>query len=75
MKLEWPLPIKGLNRGVAVDKTDKSYTDYCVNVLPIDAGENRIRLGKRPGMDKWDDVQIGASEQPVTCIVVVTTNE
>ena len=74
MKVEWPLPLKGLNRGVSVEKTDKSYTDSCSNVMPTDAGENRLRLAKRPGFDKWDDTQVGASEQPVTYLLVVTTN-
>ncbi len=42
------------------------------NVRPIDTLERRLRLGQRPGLDKWGaGTQIGAAEQPVVAMVIV----
>lgn len=42
--------------------------------LPIDAGESRIRPGKRPGLDKWGaGDQIGSDEQPFVVMCVVAS--
>lgn len=42
------------------------------NVRPVDVLEKQLRLGQRPGLDKWGaGVQIGAAEQPVVVIVIV----
>jgi hypothetical protein len=41
------------------------------NVRPIDVLERQLRLGQRPGLDKWSTDQIGAAEQPVVAFCVV----
>jgi len=41
------------------------------NVRPVDTLERQLRLGQRPGLDRWSDTQIGLAEQPVVCMVVV----
>ncbi len=39
-----------------------------------DTLDNRARGGQRPGMDKWGNGdQIGAAEQPVVAICVVSS--
>ena len=70
--IELPSPIQGISKGVPVDKESPATSGYMNNVRPVDVLETRIRLGQRPGLDKWGaGDQIGASEQPVVCMVVV----
>ncbi len=65
-------PIKGVSRGLPVDKEPVTTSGYMNNVRPIDTLERRLRLGQRPGLDKWGaGVQIGAAEQPVVAMVIV----
>jgi len=46
------------------------------NIRPRDALENRLRIGQRPGLDKWGaGNQIGGAEQPVVAICVVNSVE
>lgn len=49
------LPIKGLFKGLAFDKNPNLTSGYMNNVRPRDTLENRIRIGQRPGLDKWGD--------------------
>lgn len=69
----WPLPIRGESHAFSVDKTEPVFTDYCLNVFPTDVSENRLRLGKRPGLAQWSTTQIGGTEQPVVQMVIVST--
>ena len=69
--IELTPPIKGISKGLPVDKEMPTTSGYMNNVRPIDTLERRLRLGQRPGLEKWSDQQIGAAEQPVVCMVVV----
>jgi hypothetical protein len=71
--IELPPPIRGISKGLPVDKEPLSTSGYMNNVRPVDTLEGRIRLGQRPGLDKWGaGTQIGAAEQPVVCICLVS---
>ena len=66
-------PIKGISKGVAVDKESKFHSSYMNNVRPTDVLENKIRLGQRPGLDKWGaGTQVGASENPIVAMCSVS---
>jgi len=65
-------PIKGVSKGLPVDKEHPTTSGYMSNVRPVDSLERRLRLGQRPGLDKWGaGVQIGAAEQPVVAMCIV----
>ena len=65
-------PIKGLSKGLPVDKEQPGTSGYMNNVRPIDVLESRLRLGQRPGLDKWGSgTQVGASENPIVAITIV----
>lgn len=64
-------PIKGISKGLPVDKEEVTTSGYMNNVRPTDVLEKRIRLGQRPGLDKWSTNQIGASEQPIVAMCIV----
>ena len=71
--LELPLPLKGTSKGFPIDKEEKTTSGYMNNVRPDDVLEKRLRLGQRPGIDKWGaGTQIGGIEQPVVFLVVVS---
>ena len=65
-------PIKGISKGLPVDKEEVLSSGFMSNIRPTDVLEKRIRLGKRPGLDKWSTNQIGASEQPVVAMCIVS---
>ena len=65
-------PIKGVSKGLPVDKEQPTTSGYMNNVRPVDVLERQLRLGQRPGLAKWGaGTQIGDSEQPVVACVVV----
>ena len=65
-------PIKGISKGLPVDKEPPTTSGYMNNVRPVDVLETQLRLGQRPGLDKWGaGTQIGDSEQPVVACCVV----
>lgn len=65
-------PIKGVSKGLPVDKEVPTTSGYMNNVRPVDSLERRLRLGQRPALDKWGaGVQIGSSEQPVVALTIV----
>jgi len=71
--IELPAPIKGISKGFPVDKEDSLHSGYMNNVRPTDVLENRIRLGQRPGLEKWGaGVQVGAAENPIVAYAVVS---
>ena len=67
------LPIKGLNKGIAVSVTPQEYSTNMNNVRPRDVLEGKIRLGQRPGLAKWSTDQVGDSTQPVVAITSVSS--
>ena len=70
--IELPPPIQGVSKGVPVDKESPATSGYMNNVRPVDVLERRIRLGQRPGLDKWGaGTQIGGAEQPVVAMCIV----
>ena len=72
--IELTPPIKGVSKGLPVDKETPTTSGYMSNVRPVDAQERRLRLGQRPGLDKWGaGTQIGAAEQPVVAMCTVST--
>jgi hypothetical protein len=71
--MEIHLPIKGINEGIAVDKSPPVTSGDLNNVRPTDVLEGRLRMGQRPGVDKWGDGdQIGAVPSPTVYILSVT---
>jgi len=64
-------PIKGISKGLPVDKEQPTTSGYMNNVRPIDVFEKQLRLGQRPGLSKWSATQIGAAEQPVVAMCIV----
>jgi len=69
--IELTPPIKGISKGLPVDKEQPTTSGYMNNVRPVDVLEKQLRLGQRPGLDKWSDTQIGDAEQPVVAMCVV----
>ena len=70
--IELTPPIKGVSKGLPVDKEPPVTSGFMLNVRPVDSLERRLRLGQRPGLDKWGaGTQIGAAEQPVIAFTVV----
>jgi len=68
------LPIRGLHKGGAVEQSPAMTSGHMNNVRARDVLENKVRIGQRPGLDKWGDGdQVGAAEQPVVCIVSVSS--
>jgi hypothetical protein len=72
MMQSWPMPIKGVSKGLPVDKEEPATSGYMNNVRPKDVLEKRIRLGQRPGLDKWSVTQVGGVENPVVYMCVVS---
>ncbi len=71
---EFTLPYRGINRGAVVDKQPQGTSGYMNNIRPRDALENRLRIGQRPGLDKWGaGNQIGGAAQPIVAICVVSS--
>jgi len=72
--MEIILPVKGKSLGVPMDKQLAATTAYINNVRPRDVLENRVRIGQRPGLDKWGaGTQIGGIEQPVVAMCSVSS--
>ena len=64
-------PIKGVSKGLPIDKEQPTTSGYMNNVRPVDVLERQLRLGQRPGLDKWSDDQIGDAEMPVVTMCIV----
>lgn len=71
---EFFLPIRGVSYGFSPDKAPPLTSHFMNNVRAVDVLEKRVRIGQRPGIDKWGDGdQIGAAEQPVVCMCIVSS--
>ena len=67
-------PIKGIHRGGVTSLLPPLTSTDMNNVRPYDTLDNRARGGQRPALDKWGDGdQIGAAEQPVVAMTIVTS--
>ncbi|MDD5511618.1 MAG: hypothetical protein PHI12_12540 [Dehalococcoidales bacterium] len=74
MKIELPAPVKGVFKGFSADKSPQLTSAYMNNVRPRDVLEGKMRIGQRPGLDKWGNGdQIGEEEQPVVFILSVAS--
>jgi len=68
------LPIKGVHKGGTVEQSPAMTSGHMNNVRARDVLENKVRIGQRPGLDKWGDGdQIGGAELPVVSICTVST--
>lgn len=67
-------PIKGLFQGSLTGHAPALTSEYMNNVRPVDVQEKRVRIGQRPGLDKWGTgTRIGAAEQPVVAMIFVNS--
>ena len=67
-------PRKGLFRGTLLGHAPELTSESMNNVRPVDTLEKRIRIGQRPGLDKWGNgTQVGAAEQPVVAMTFVNS--
>lgn len=67
------LPVKGIFKGVPVGKESESTSGDMNNVRPVDVNEDRIRLGQRPGIDKWSTTDLSEGfGSPVVAICEVS---
>lgn len=74
MKIEIQPPVKGIFKGIASEKQAPLTSAYMNNVRPYDVLEGKVRIGQRPGLDKWGaGTQIGSAEQPVVKILSVSS--
>ena len=68
------IPTNGILKGFPPEAADPKHSEQMNNIRPVDVLESRIRIGKRPGLDKWGNgTQIGAAEQPVVAMCTVAT--
>lgn len=67
-------PIRGLFRGSLTGHAPDLTSEYMNNVRPIDVQEKRVRIGQRPGLDKWGTgTRIGGDEQPIVAVTFVNS--
>jgi len=72
--VNFQLPIKGVHKGGAVETSPALTSAHMSNCRARDVLENKVRIGQRPGLEKWGDGdRVGAAEQPVVCIVSVSS--
>ena len=67
-------PIKGLFRGSLTGHAPELTSEYMNNVRPVDVQEKRVRIGQRPGLDKWGNGTLigGYIDFPVVALLHVT---
>lgn len=74
--MEIKFPSDGINKGQAAVDQPMNTSPEMNNVRRHDTLDNRDRGGQRPGLDKWGDGdRIGAANQPVVAMCIVTTVE
>ena len=69
--INFELPIRGVSK--SMENQPNLTSGYMNNVRPRDVLEKRIRIGQRPGLDKWSTDQIGESANPVVCLLLVSS--
>ncbi len=71
-----PFPLSGIDKGRTTSNQPLLTSPDMKNMRPYDTLGNRARGGQRPALDKWGNGdQIGAAEQPVVAMVVVSSVE
>lgn len=73
MHVNFQLPVKGLHLGGSVEQGPAMTSGHMNNVRARCVLENKVRIGQRPGLDKWYGTQIGGAEAPVVCMCSVST--
>ena len=69
-----PFPFKGINKGRAASQQSPETSPDMNNIRLFDVLAHRARGGQRPGLDKWGaGTQIGAAEQPVVAMCIVSS--
>lgn len=72
MKLRFPY--EGIDKGRALNEQPQMTSPHMNNIRPYDSLDNRMRGGQRPALDKWGaGTQIGAAEQPVVAMCIVSS--
>ena len=72
MKLRFPY--EGIDKGRALCEQPEITASHMNNMRPRDVLDNRMRGGQRPALDKWGvGTQIGAAEQPVVAMCIVSS--
>lgn len=67
-------PVRGIHKGSIVGHAPDLTTQKMNNVRPRDSYEKRVRIGQRPGLDKWGaGTLVGGAEQPVVSIISVSS--
>ena len=67
-------PIRGLFKGSLTGHAPELTSEYMNNVRPVDVQEKRVRIGQRPGLDKWGNgTQVGSAEQPIVAVCFVSS--
>ena len=62
-------PIRGIYKGLPIANLPPGYSGDMSNVRTRDTLEGRIRIGQRPGLDKWASSQIGGATAPIVEII------
>jgi len=67
-------PIKGVFRGSLTGHAPELTSEVMNNVRPVDVQEKRVRIGQRPGADKWaNGDRVGGAFQPVVAMCFVNS--
>ena len=68
-------PVKGIFRGTLLGHAPALTSESMNNVRPRDSLEKRLRIGQRPGLDKWGNGDLigGDSDFPVVALLSIST--
>jgi len=71
------LPIKGVHKGGSAEVSPALTSGHMNNCRARDVLENKVRIGQRPGLDKWGDGdRLGdANVTPVVAFCAVSVVE
>lgn len=74
MHVNFQLPIRGIHLGGSVEQGPTMTSGHMSNCRARDVLENKVRIGQRPGLEKWGDGdQVGEAEQPVVAIISISS--
>lgn len=66
-------PIRGILKGLDSGDAAPNFSEYMNNMRPVSTLNDKIIICQRPALDKWgNEDQIGAAEQPVVAMCVVS---
>ena len=72
MHIVFSLPIKGLHLGGAVEQGPAMTSGHMNNVRDRDALENKIRIGQRPGLERWSTDRVGSATSPAVAMCTIS---